>query len=190
MSKNTGHCERCGDTFVKQSNESKAYFPTKRFCSIACNNKSRSIPLLGRLEKYLWPEPNTGCHLWSGAADRGIGYGRIGIDGKLCLVHRVVYETFVGPIPAGMVVMHRCDQPLCGNPDHLMLGTYADNSGDAKRKGRLPHGEDHKRAKLSTADIRRIRQSNSSYAVLAEQFGVSKSNIGSIITRQTWQHIE
>ena len=87
------------------------------------------------------PEPNTGCWLWLGAASDGMGYGTIGEvlpDGsrKSHHVHRLSYEIHVGPIPAGMEILHRCDTPLCVNPDHLSVGTHTDNMRDCVAKGR------------------------------------------------------
>jgi hypothetical protein len=66
------------------------------------------------------------------------GYGRLTFKGRMQVVHRLSYETFVGPIPAGMSVLHRCDSPSCINPEHLWLGTYAENSRDCWEKGRHP----------------------------------------------------
>lgn len=80
-------------------------------------------------------EPNTGCHLWIGAVSDS-GYGSVSIKGKMRLAHRVSYELRVGPIPLGLLVLHRCDVRCCVNPDHLFLGTYADNENDKIAKGR------------------------------------------------------
>lgn len=86
---------------------------------------------------WTMPEPNTGCHLWMGCACR-LGYGRLGDvpKGTPTLAHRKAYEQFVGPIPEGMKVCHRCDCPSCCNPDHLFLGTQKDNLRDMFAKGR------------------------------------------------------
>lgn len=86
------------------------------------------------------PEPNTGCHIWMGTVCR-LGYGRIRRPGSPrnsspVLVHRIAWEREFGPIPDGLKVCHRCDNPSCVNPDHLFLGTQRDNLRDMFAKGR------------------------------------------------------
>lgn len=94
------------------------------------------IPLdvLERFEAKYVPEPNTGCWLWFGA-ELNYGYGQFRNDGH-ALAHRWSYSHFIGPIPEGLIVRHRCDTPCCVNPDHLELGTYVDNMADKVRRGR------------------------------------------------------
>lgn len=90
------------------------------------------------------PEPNTGCWLWMQHTNR-LGYGRLKQRNRSREAHRVSYEAFVGPIPEGMDVLHRCDVRCCVNPDHLFLGTHLDNMRDMAikwrgRRGTLPFG--------------------------------------------------
>jgi len=77
----------------------------------------------------------TPCIEWTGARHR-FGYGDLRIGGKLYRAHRLAWEREHGPIPAGMSVLHRCDNPPCYNVDHLFLGTQADNNRDMAAKGR------------------------------------------------------
>ena len=84
------------------------------------------------------PEPNTGCWLWMDCAHE-FGYGLLKIGGRkgpVVRAHRYAWELHNGPIPRGLFVCHRCDNPPCCNPAHLFLGTNADNVRDMRRKGR------------------------------------------------------
>lgn len=76
------------------------------------------------------------CWLWTGAKTPD-GYGLIWIGNKLEYAHRISWKFFYSHIPVGFFVCHKCDVPSCVNPDHLFLGTNADNMQDAKQKGRL-----------------------------------------------------
>jgi len=93
------------------------------------------VSLSEKLEALSTPEPNTGCQLWLGNTRRG--YGRVHLDGVTRAAHRAAWEAVNGPIPRGLVVMHRCDERLCVSLCHLALGTPADNSADMARKGRV-----------------------------------------------------
>lgn len=96
----------------------------------------------GWWDQWTMPEPNTGCLFWLGVVNN-YGYGLVGVVGKKSpqLVHRVAYERFVGPIPDGMKVCHRCDTRSCCEPSHLFIGTQKDNLRDmfAKKRAR-PRG--------------------------------------------------
>ena len=99
-----------------------------------------------------------GCWRWI-AYKNNDGYGKFMIDGRSQSAHRVAYQLYVGGIPPGMCVCHRCDNPCCVNPAHLFLGTISDNMRDCDNKGRRigkgggVSGEKHWNAKLTEAQI-------------------------------------
>lgn len=133
----------------------------------------------------------TGCWIWSMYKNPD-GYGQITVDGRSRSAHRVSYAVNRGPIPEGWLVCHRCDNPSCVNPDHLFVGTNADNLGDMARKGRHKpcKGEKHGRAKLTEADVIAIRASQGvSHSKLAAKFGISKTQITRIRGGEYWQTV-
>jgi hypothetical protein len=91
--------------------------------------RQAAYPLELRFWKRLVVDRKTGCRIWRDSGHRP--YGAITIS-----THRLAWELVNGPIPEGMHVLHRCDEPRCCNPDHLFLGTQAENMADMHRKGR------------------------------------------------------
>ena len=131
-----------------------------------------------------------GCWEWVGYFRAG-GYGGFSMNGKNCAAHRVSYEAYKGKIPKGMVVRHSCDNPACINPDHLTLGTQRDNAADREARGRGSKlkGEQISTAKLTEKDVLGIRASNESLGVLAERYGIDKSNVWLIRAGKSWKHL-
>ena len=128
---------------------------------------------------------STPCVIWAGYLDRH-GYGRIGTK----RAHRVAYENAKGPIPTGMLVRHRCDNPPCVNPDHLEVGTRADNMADMKARGRSTFGERNGQAKLTVAQVQQIRTAALSTRKMAAALGVSQTAVQQIRKGLRWGSVQ
>lgn len=138
------------------------------------------------------------CMIFPGAKGAG-GYGRKLHKGKNRLAHRISYCTFHGielESIEGLVVMHTCDNPPCVNPDHLVLGTQAQNNADKKIKGRAARLFGNKnRSKLSEGQVAEIKSryvcrcKKNGSAALAKDFGVSRSTIGMILSGRNWREV-
>lgn len=111
------------------------------------------------------PEPNTGCWIWTGYVNQW-GYGHFNLLGKIEKAHRVSYQDAFGRIPDGYLVLHKCDQPACVNPDHLRVGTDSENGADKAKRQRAP-------TKLSDSDVRAVHSAPGKYRDIAEQFNIS-----------------
>lgn len=137
----------------------------------------RGAPLLERLMCRCIPEPNSGCWLWEGSQN-GNGYGLAFLDGKTVIgAHRAMLIAHSVPVGADDVVRHRCDNPSCVNPEHLVVGTQAENLADMCAKGR--HGKSY----VLEPEVRQmIREKGFGFpaAGLAELFGVSVKTIRNI----------
>lgn len=132
-----------------------------------------------------------GCWLWLAA--NASGYGVFGLHGKTPLAHRVSWEMHNGPIKDGLWVLHRCDNPACVNPEHLWLGTHADNMQDMARKGRgrdfAPSGVDAYHAKLEAHQVREIRRLRAAGVLqreVARRFGVHRCTVQDITQGRTY----
>ena len=143
------------------------------------------------------PEPNSGCWIWEGRRTRS-GYGEIDTKRTRSLTHRLAYSFTKGGIPDGMRVCHRCDVTLCLNPDHLFLGTDADNARDRSQKNRSVRWNGARRGAgnpcsklddLKVVEIRRLRLAGLTQREIAERFGVATGTIGSICSGRKWGHV-
>ena len=151
-----------------------------------------------------------GCWLWNGDKTAA-GYGKLYLLGKMFYAHRVAWELTNGAMPKGLFVCHTCDTPSCVRPDHLFVGTNADNLHDMISKGRQrepirPTGDDHwthkhpervrvgernNMAKLTAQQVLdiRCRYPHETQTALAKQYGVRQSSIWQVLSGRTWKHI-
>lgn len=141
------------------------------------------------------PEPTSGCWLWEGsvAPSKGTqGYATTAFGGESIFVHRLSYEISCSEIPDGECVLHKCDNSLCVNPDHLETGTQRKNILDASARGRLRKGSSHGKAKLSDAAVAEIlsvegRAPLGFNRAMAAKYGVSLGAVEKIRCRQNWR---
>jgi len=100
-----------------------------------------------------------------------------------------MWEFYNGSIPDGLFVLHSCDDTLCGNPDHLFLGTHQDNMDDMMKKGRSAdqRGERNANAKLTRKQVVEIRKARGSQEAIARRFGITQSMVSKIKLRQNWK---
>lgn len=151
-------------------------------------------------EERFWFYVTKGPDCWGWTGHTSCGYGVLTgdlVNGKHHQVkaHRFSYELHNGPIPDGLHVLHKCDNPPCSNPSHLFLGTQADNTRDMYAKGREGRntghpGTSHAMAKLTEDAVRSIRASTGPARIQAKKFKVSESTIYMIRGGHIWKHIE
>jgi len=125
------------------------------------------------------------CWTWKGWID-GWGYGKFRYRGRMMFAHRFSYMTYREPVPDGLCVLHRCDNPACVNPAHLFLGTQGDNAKDKMAKNRHTFGEKSKRSKLTLDQVMEIRRSTGNQRLLAEKYGIRQTTVSEIRNGRSW----
>jgi hypothetical protein len=133
-----------------------------------------------------------GCWPWTGHI-ASHGYGIFHHDGSRIGAHRKAFELANGPIPDGINVCHKCDNPRCVRPDHLFLGTQKDNIADMIAKGRrttiTPQGEQVGGSKLKNHQVIEIRGSIGTHTEVARRYCVSRDTVRLIRAGRTWRHL-
>jgi hypothetical protein len=177
-------CEWCGTEF-RPRQRTKA----NRFCSAACYHVGRKQPIADRFIAFVDVRGTDDCWEWQGYRNPA-GYGDFS-DGKGVHygAHRFAYILAFGGIPDGMVVRHKCDNPPCVNPLHLIAGNPIDNVRDKIERGRFRTVA----PKLSDDAVRDVRRRWDAGGItqtdLAREYGVSKSLIRLIVLRKHRAHV-
>ena len=144
-------------------------------------------------------ERSDGCWIWKGSKNKD-GYGRFRFNGKAMLAHRVSWVLAYGEPREGSCVLHKCDNPACVRPEHLFLGSRADNHADATRKGRArwAHlrawrdrlGGERSSHVLTEDQVKEVRlrfAAGETQTALAKTFGVHQTTIHNIVANKTWR---
>lgn len=131
----------------------------------------------------------SGCWIWTGAVTKTScgDYGVLNINGRNRYAHRLSLQNIGGVDIENKVVRHKCDNPSCINPAHLVAGTQADNIQDRNDRGRTAKGERASKSKLTYMEVEEIRKSEDSHRALGRRYGVSHSTIGGIKRGEYWR---
>ena len=170
----------CNMHYQRWRNGSDMHKPPKRSGGTLADRFASFVEITRTDECIPWPG-------YRGTRD----YGQIVYQNKTRKAHSVSYALHVGPIPQGMVIRHKCDNPPCVNPRHLEIGTQADNVRDAVERGRWQLGETHNRAKLTESQVLEIRElaKTTPLNILAEKYSMDSSQVCRIVNRKSWRHI-
>lgn len=179
-------CHKCGRPAWSRSDPSVC---------LACSREDTQARFWKKVRR------GEGCWEWTGYRQSPVygghglfrrGDGRVGMHGA----HRASWEIHNGPVPTGLFVLHRCDNPPCVRPDHLFLGTQSDNVRDMDAKGRRRvrplHGEANPSARLTEALVLELRERNKGgegYRRLARAFGISTATVQDAVSGRTWRHV-
>ena len=149
------------------------------------------------LEQKFWEKVDRrgpdDCWPWSASTDKN-GYGQIGMTRthRRTLAHRLSWTIANGPIPNGLSVLHRCDNPGCVNPGHLFVGTPFQNTRDCIEKGRFQMGETHGNARLNNRAVHKIfalRSRGFTQKQIGKSVGCTQSNVSRILLGKMWVHL-
>ncbi len=183
-------CKTCSKPILKSPCKLKK---NGNYCSRKClySNRDRQ-PVADRFWSKV--RKTRCCWIWTGPLNKTRASFGVSIERGTVMAHRFSYELTYGPVPKGLQVCHHCDNPACVRPDHLFLGTQADNMADMIRKGRGVCGTKCWKAKLTPAIVRKIRkrysQGGCSQRQLGKEFGCHPVNISHIVTRKSWKHVQ
>lgn len=189
-------CFYCGANFTRSYRISAKRKRRPQFCSRVCVAADKSSRK-HNVEKRFWQKVQVlnadECWPWSGRLDPN-GYGRLDVDGRPQLAHRIAYaiSNRAGEDPE--TVCHSCDNPKCCNPRHLWAGTQLDNIADMHRKGRakrptVRRGTQAINAKLDAEKAIEAITSTMSNSQLAKRWGVTSTAVYNIRAGLSWSHV-
>ena len=184
-------CERCGAEFMPEAKRFRlASWERRRFCGVECSGKSAPRTVATdpsvRFQRFL-DKKDSGCWEWTGATFNGYGKFQVATK-KSVSAHRYAYELANGPIPEGLFICHKCDNPPCCNPDHLFAGTPQENMDDMVSKDRSTHGRSWHR-KLNPDDVRAIRKDARLSREIAADYNIAQPTVSLIKSRQIWKRV-
>lgn len=199
------HCDNCGMEFQPQS-QRKAALGITKYCSRSCSATHTQTKIIEKNninpEKRFWDlvdikEDKNECWEWKGYRhERGYGYFKYEPRGKLLKTHRIAYTISKGIIPEGLLVRHQCDNPPCCNPNHLLVGTNADNTKDKLERGRMVSqpGEKNHFHLLKAEQVIEIRKNykfggNAEFIATGKKYNVSRDCIYNIIHKKSWRSL-
>jgi hypothetical protein len=192
-----------GGTVHRLVNDS-VYWPKKQTTKLAVQKHGKKIgiivgirPLPNVFIERFWTKVDKSGDCWEYKGGKKVdGYGVYHLNKKTVRAHRYSWEISNGPIPEGLLVCHRCDNPGCVNPDHLFLGTQIDNMQDSIKKGRFVkrEGENNPRSILTEKKVLTIRadyeaMEKKNMAELGRKYDIPAGQIESIVKRIIWKHI-
>ena len=186
-------CETCGKRFIPdRGNWLRGY---GKYCSGECYGVAKGRQNQAATVDRFWArvDKSGDCWVWRGARYKK-GYGRFSTVGKEgVLASHFAWQLVHGPIPPGMLLCHRCDNPPCVRVDHLFLGTAADNSADMVTKGRQTSGEKNGNAVLTDAIVREARRRygdrTDTMASLAKEYGIKLATMKYAVSGRGWRHV-
>lgn len=188
-------CAHCSELFFRDKRCTWAHWDKARFCSRDCAGAGIAkelAPYRLSFEDSFNAKIHKGdanaCWPWTAARDRD-GYGLFSFGGKHYRAPRLALTMQGINIPKGNHACHSCGNPSCCNPAHIYSGTPVENNADKRKHGTNKNGENIHCAKLTKEQVLAIRADNRSYSKIANDYGVTTSNVTVIKSRKTWKHI-
>jgi len=187
---------KCKCVCGKEKNIKSSHLTSGAITSCGKGECNKSVGLIRNpkgkpVKEITWEVNENGCWICTSHAPNSEGYPRIGINKKRIYLSRYMYEKYKGEFPKGYDMCHKCDTPMCINPDHLFPGTRKDNVNDCIQKDRNIKGEDCSYAKLTEKQVYDIKYGYDGlmHKEIALIYNVSHGLISMIKNNKRWKHI-